>query len=499
MSPKIPIRFFWLLDFLVLAAAFLAAFSLTPHVHFLFAPGGALRADWLEALMSPALQGGHLPPFLDMVWVLGAMAPLTLVVLSAVGAYGDLLAIPLVRLVVGSLLAPLAGLSIVTLALFAFKRLDWSRLFIFSFTLLGGIGLAGYRMGLRRYFSFRRAGGYYAKNLLLIAVPAAVGPMVRYLDQHVPAADVCPVGYLDAGPPDDGTQEGAAAYSIPRLGHVAALRELLVHHPIHEVIVVHPASGGPWLHQVIEDCDYFGVALRILPDALFPADLQNLQALHAPDPIRLPTIVLAPPHWDSEALFLKRVLDIVISATLLLLFVPLMGVIALAIRLTYPSLPVFYRWRVVGYQGVPFIGYKFTTMVADADERKAELLAQNEMTGPVFKIRDDPRVTPLGRFLRKYSLNELPQLWSVLRGDMSLVGPRPAFPHELERYEVWHKRKLSIRPGITCLWQVRGRNRIRTFDDWVRMDLEYIENWSLWLDIKILVRTVWVMVTGTGS
>jgi lipopolysaccharide/colanic/teichoic acid biosynthesis glycosyltransferase len=154
---------------------------------------------------------------------------------------------------------------------------------------------------------------------------------------------------------------------------------------------------------------------------------------------------------------------------------------------------------VVGFKGRRFTGYKFSTMVVDADERRDGLSDRNEMQGPVFKIKADPRVTPLGRFLRKFSLNELPQLWSVLKGDMSLVGPRPAFPHELERYELWHKRKLCVRPGITCLWQVRGRNRISQFDDWVRMDLEYIDNWTLWLDIKILVRTLWAVVSGTGS
>jgi len=174
-------------------------------------------------------------------------------------------------------------------------------------------------------------------------------------------------------------------------------------------------------------------------------------------------------------------------------------VIALVIKVTAPHLPIIYRWRVVGYKGTPFTGYKFTTMVLDADDRRTELLPRNEMQGPVFKIKNDPRVTSVGRFLRKYSLNELPQLWSVVKGDMSLVGPRPAFPHELERYELWHKRKLCVRPGITCLWQVRGRNRVSDFDEWVRMDLEYIDNWSLLLDLRILVRTVWAVVAGTGS
>ena len=205
-------------------------------------------------------------------------------------------------------------------------------------------------------------------------------------------------------------------------------------------------------------------------------------------------------HWTQNYdPFGSPVLATLVAALPIVLLLPVFAAIALAIKITTPQLPVFYRWRVIGYKGQPFTGYKFTTMIADADAQKEELLHRNEMTGPVFKIRDDPRVTPLGRFLRKYSLNELPQLWSVLRGDMSLVGPRPAFLHELQRYELWHKRKLSVKPGITCLWQVSGRNRVSDFDEWVRLDLEYIDRWSLWLDCKILVRTAWAVVAGTGS
>jgi lipopolysaccharide/colanic/teichoic acid biosynthesis glycosyltransferase len=195
----------------------------------------------------------------------------------------------------------------------------------------------------------------------------------------------------------------------------------------------------------------------------------------------------------------KRVLDVVVSAMLLLVLSPVFLAIAILIKLFDHRSPVFYRWNVVGRNGARFTGYKFTTMYADADDRRKDLLGQNEMTGPVFKIKNDPRVTPIGRFLRKFSLNELPQLWSVLKGDMSLVGPRPAFPHELDGYGISQKRKLSIRPGITCLWQVRGRNKISNFDDWVKMDLEYIDNWSLWLDFKILARTAWTVLAGTGS
>lgn len=195
---------------------------------------------------------------------------------------------------------------------------------------------------------------------------------------------------------------------------------------------------------------------------------------------------------------LKRLIDIVVSAALLVLISPLLLLIAILIRLTSEG-PIFYPWKVLGHRARPFLGYKFRTMVPNADELKAEMLAQNEMTGPVFKIRNDPRVTPIGRFLRKYSLDELPQLWSVLRGDMSLVGPRPPSPTEFAAFEPWQRGKLAVTPGITCLWQVMGRSEISDFDEWARLDLEYIENWSLWLDLKILLKTVPAVLRGRGA
>ncbi len=195
---------------------------------------------------------------------------------------------------------------------------------------------------------------------------------------------------------------------------------------------------------------------------------------------------------------LKRGLDIVVSATSLILLSPLMGLIALGVKLTSPG-PVFYRWRVVGEGGRPFVGYKFRSMREDADALKSTLLARNEMTGPVFKMKDDPRVTAVGRRLRRCSLDELPQLWSVLKGDMSLVGPRPPLQSEYERFAPWQKDKLLVRPGITCLWQVYGRSDIRDFDDWVRMDLEYARRRSFLLDLKVLAMTVPAVVRAKGA
>src|SRR5206468_1438211 len=227
------------------------------------------------------------------------------------------------------------------------------------------------------------------------------------------------------------------------LGDVTELGDLLIHQPIHEVITVHPASGGGWLKRVIDDCDYFSVPLQIVPEDLLTGERKSLKLLHYAEPLHLPALVLTPLHaWDSEALFFKRLFDIAISTTLLVLLAPLLGLIALAIKIAEPDQAFLYSLRVVGKNGVKFTIYKFRTMIDRAEDMKAQLLEHNEMNGPVFKIRNDPRITPLGRFLRKYSLDELPQLWSVLKGDMSLVGPRQALPTELERYEMWHKRKL---------------------------------------------------------
>jgi exopolysaccharide biosynthesis polyprenyl glycosylphosphotransferase len=181
------------------------------------------------------------------------------------------------------------------------------------------------------------------------------------------------------------------------------------------------------------------------------------------------------------------------------LTLPLMGLIALAIRLTSPG-PVLFRQQRSGLHGRPFNMLKFRTMVTNAEQLKQELEALNEMSGPVFKLSNDPRVTRVGRFLRRWSLDELPQLFNVLRGEMSLVGPRPLPVAEVERFDdPADRRRLSVKPGLTCLWQVGGRNEVRCFKDWVRLDLEYIDHWSLWLDLKILARTIPAVLRGTGA
>jgi lipopolysaccharide/colanic/teichoic acid biosynthesis glycosyltransferase len=205
------------------------------------------------------------------------------------------------------------------------------------------------------------------------------------------------------------------------------------------------------------------------------------------------------PNWNSfTQRRIKRGMDVVGSAILLLILSPLLLVIAILVRLSSRG-PIFYRWYVAGEGGHPFMSYKFRSMYADADQVKAQLAHLNEMRGPAFKITGDPRITTLGRCIRRYSLDELPQLYSVLKGDMTLVGPRPPLVSEYESFTPYQKQKMSVRPGLTCLWQVNGRNRINDYDDWVRLDLEYIRTWSLWLDVEILLKTAREVLRGSGK
>ena len=194
----------------------------------------------------------------------------------------------------------------------------------------------------------------------------------------------------------------------------------------------------------------------------------------------------------------KRLLDIILAYLIWILFSPLLLMVFLAVKLTSPG-PGFYKWQVVGEKGRYFAGFKFRSMYQNADEIKAKLMNHNEMTGPVFKMTNDPRVTPLGRILRKFSIDELPQLYSVINGDMSLVGPRPPLQSEYEHFTEWQKQKLTVKPGITCLWQTIGRTDVIDFNEWVKLDLEYIKNRCIGLDIKILFDTIKSVIRGTGK
>lgn len=297
------------------------------------------------------------------------------------------------------------------------------------------------------------------------------------------------VGFLDKDASNIGIKIGTAKIT----GTYNQLQDILEAHVIQQVIFILPGKDLSYLDSLLAVCDQIGVTSHVI----YNSEKTLLYKVQMDSVAGFPSVKYYLIPQNELTLFLKRCLDIVVSALLLVLLTPLFILVAIMIKWTSKG-PVFYHWLVVGQNNRDFVGYKFRTMIENADEKKEELMLQNEMNGPVFKIKKDPRITPFGRFLRKYSLDELPQLWSVLKGDMSLVGPRPPFRTEIDRCELWQRRKISFKPGITCLWQVSGRNQINDFNEWCRMDLEYIDNWSLWLDFKILFKTVFVVFKGTG-
>ncbi len=257
------------------------------------------------------------------------------------------------------------------------------------------------------------------------------------------------------------------------------------------IFAVEPADLAA-LEDLFLLCEQEGVRTRIAVD-VFP-HVHSDVFLDRLGPLPLLTFSAAP--HDEIRLLIKRAADFVLAAAALLVILPLLLLVALAVRLTSPG-PAIFRQIRCGINGRRFTCYKFRSMVVDAEARKAALAHLNEKQ-TAFKITNDPRLTPIGRWLRKFSIDELPQLWNVVRGDMSLVGPRPAVPDEIDRYERWQRRRLRMRPGLTCLWVINGRDRL-DFDSWMKMDLQYIDNWSLILDLEILIKTVPQVLLGRGA
>jgi exopolysaccharide biosynthesis polyprenyl glycosylphosphotransferase len=274
------------------------------------------------------------------------------------------------------------------------------------------------------------------------------------------------------------------------------LVELLHEHSVNGVIIAAKRSFFDQIEAAIGACELEGVEVWLVAD-FFKTQISRSTF---DDFCGQPILVFRTTPESSWQSVLKQLIDFVGAVVLLVITIPLVFVpVAIAIKLTSPG-PIFFRQKRSGLNGRPFTIFKFRTMVTNAEQFQHELAAMNEMTGPVFKVSNDPRVTRIGRILRKTSFDEFPQLFNVLRGEMSLVGPRPLPVDEVKQFnDLAHRRRLSVKPGLTCLWQVSGRNNVKDFRDWVRLDLEYIDNWSLWLDLKILCRTVPVVLAGTGA
>jgi exopolysaccharide biosynthesis polyprenyl glycosylphosphotransferase len=278
-----------------------------------------------------------------------------------------------------------------------------------------------------------------------------------------------------------------------RLGRVQDLEVLLQPHGIDQVIIALPFWEHHRLPEIVRSCRAAGVEFRVVPD-LFELSFDRVNVANLSG---IPLIGLKELSLKGWNLVLKRASDLALVLLAAPVLLPLAGLIALAIKWDSPG-PAIFKQRRVGKDGKLFTAYKFRTMVVDAEERKAELARLNESDGPSFKIRNDPRMTRVGRFLRRSSLDELPQLWNILRDEMSLVGPRPPLPEEVARYDDWHRRRLEVKPGLTGLWQVLGRSDT-SFDEMVRLDIYYAENWSQGMDLRILLETIPAVLSGKGA
>ena len=314
------------------------------------------------------------------------------------------------------------------------------------------------------------------RRLLLAGHPDDAAPFLDWLRSPSNAAHFELVGLLHPA----GTEPPPG---VPSLGTDDNFSDIL-HSTVVDDVALLPAHlpadrVSIWLKQ----CQEEGIETLVLASHLKPTIARLELEEIGETPVLLYTTA-SPATW---ALAVKRLSDIVLSGTALLLLSPLFLVISLLIKHSSPG-PVFFAQRRCTWHGRIFPMYKFRTMVANAEAIRDKLQSQNEVSGPVFKMKNDPRVTPVGRFLRKYSLDELPQLWNVFRGDMSIVGPRPPIPAEVAQYENWQRRRLSMRGGCTCLWQIGSRNNME-FEEWMRLDLKYIDTWSLSLDLKIIAKT----------
>lgn len=381
------------------------------------------------------------------------------------------------------------AVSAVALILFEFLlRLDLSRVFLILFAIYTTALLGLFRCNagsavrlIRREFG--------APHYMLIA---GLGDRARYLARVVEQSsgfNLRLLGFLADVPQAPATVSLDRDYPVYRFQQ---LQELLRGQVIDEILFAVDGNKLSELEEIFLLCDEQGVRTRIAVD-FFPHVNSELY-LDRLGPVPLLTFAAAP--HDELRLFCKRVVDVALASTAIVLVLPLMAIIALLIRLTSPG-PAIFRQIRCGLNGRRFVFYKFRSMCANAEDMKASLahLNQKELA---FKIPNDPRLTPLGRVLRKFSIDEWPQLWNVVKGDMSLVGPRPAVPEEVEQYKGWQRRRLRMRPGLTCLWALNGRDHL-DFETWMKLDMQYIDNWSLALDYKILLRTIPHVLLGKGA
>lgn len=378
-------------------------------------------------------------------------------------------------------------------AVFYFLKLNLSRSFVGIFCGISGFGLFFERFTILRLLRYFRIRGKNYRNILIVGTGAQARKMYFEIGRQEEFG-LKVAGFVDMT--KDHMKCEVYDLQARIIADVSNFESALKKYAIDEVLFTDIIESQGAIKELAEIAVEEGVRVTLAADLfsleIFKSDLSYFG--------KVPLLHYHPSAGASDSLdhVTKRIIDLSFSALGLIFFSPVLFVIAILVKFNSPG-PIFFKQKRVGLNGRIFTLLKFRSMVDNAEEMLEQLLSQNEMKGPVFKISNDPRVTPLGRFLRKYSLDELPQLFNVFKGDMSLVGPRPPLPSEVTLYKRKYRKRLSMRPGLTCTWQVSGRNNIPDFEKWAELDLEYINNWSLRRDFELLLKTVPAVLSGSGA
>ena len=444
----------WICDLLLTTASFFLAY-------------GFRSSESVERVLG-SLLGGHTVMSVGVyVWQLAIILPTWALLLPLFRVYSEPTLSPLRQIIRLSKSIGLAGL--VMAAAISFIRPDASNRLIVGFTLaFDYILLVSYRVILMKV---KKHGALDVRNVAIVGNGAATHDFARTIETH-------------------------RMWGLKLLGVFGRdeVRSLLEAGGVDELVLVVERESLEEFTEIFLLCEELGVTARVVLN-FFPHSIARME-LHEFDGFPLLSFSTTP--TNEAVMFVRRILDILLASLILLIFGPLLMIpTAILIKVTSRG-PVLFKQKRCGLNGRQFVMNKFRSMVDNAEQLRVELESLNEMDGPVFKSSRDPRITIIGKIIRRFSIDELPQVFNVLRGDMSLVGPRPPLPEEVARYERWQRRRLSMKPGITCLWQISGRNEV-SFEDWMKLDLTYIDNWSLLLDLKILLKTVPVVLLGRGA
>lgn len=448
-------------------------------------------------------EGKLLAPINDYALILIVAITATAAFLHISGAYGSMRMRSRFQLLALFIQCSLFVFFALAGSLFLLK-IDVSRSFLGLFCILQSLALTAQRYIVLGFLRYWRRRGFNYRNVIICGLNSQALKIATEIKNRPELgirvrcfADVRDRHILESSKviEDFKNKIKAGGMQIGRLvigEH--ALARALKEYAIDEVIFTDFTDVMPRVEEMLNICFEQGVRTTLAAN-VFSVGIVKSGISYFGD---IPLIHFQTPPGDRWELGLKRSFDLVVSGLLLLILSPIFLIIYLAVKISSHG-PVFFVQKRVGLNGRLFDLYKFRSMFADAEEQLDQLRRYNEMEGPAFKMTDDPRITRVGKFLRRYSLDELPQLWNVFIGDMSLVGPRPPVPGEVNTYQRKFRRRLSMRPGITCTWQVSGRNEIKDFESWVKLDLEYIDNWSLLRDLKLLLRTIPAVIIGTGA